>query len=69
MDIEKAVAKESANLNKNKNPKRRRRSLPVGAPPIAKAGLKISFKPAELNQTTNKTVIQQVIYLCIYACL
>lgn len=39
---------------------KKRRSLPVGAAPIAKAGLKISFKAAEINQTTDKSVIQQV---------
>ena len=50
-------------MNKASTPKGRRgpaRRLPIGASPVAKAGLKISFRPAELNQTTDKAVIQQV---------
>ena len=60
MDIEKAVAKElGGNAKRNKN--RRKKIAQVGGAPIAQAaGLKISFKPSELRQTTDKVVFLQV---------
>ena len=70
MDIEKAVAqvsKQGGAKGKGNQNRRRPKSAgsSTGTPRPASAqsqptGLKISFKPAELNATTDKLVAQQV---------
>lgn len=57
MDVEKAVSKEAAKKTKAK---RNKKGIAGVAGTGAQAGLKISFKPGELKQTTDKVVVQQI---------